>query len=235
MIDGFNDADLRRLGAQWCERIRASEKRDKEWIDMAERAEAAYSCDDTSDALPQMNILHSNVETITPACFNSAPIPDIRPRHGSTDDPIAKVAADIFERVIAAQIDDSVMEVEVEANAQDAFMAGRGIVRVKFDADDVVDVDPMTGEQIESVTNERVSYEVVSWRDYRRLGRVAQRPWLQRQRLRAARRDGNGMGLEAHQVRGFAAVGAQAEAFAARVRGRWTAGGAVHDQRGEVP
>ena len=73
---------------------------------------------------------------------------------------------------MSTMIDDNHLDTEVEVTAQDAFMAGRGITRVKFDADEevLVTTSPETGEQIEvgrRMVNERVLYENVSWRDYR--------------------------------------------------------------------
>lgn len=185
---GHNEADLKNIGQKWIERIRASEKREDRWIKDAEQAEAAYLCgsdDDILAELPDFNILHSNVETIVPSIFNSTPVPDIRPRHAEKDK-LAAFVSEVYERAIATQIDDSRLNAEIEASAQDAFMAGRGVVRIKFDAD-VEDVPAQTqmvpvgiddmGQPVmhpmeiapatQKVTNERLLFEVVSWRDYR--------------------------------------------------------------------
>jgi hypothetical protein len=173
----YTTSDLERLGQKWLERIRLSEKREQEWADTAESAERAFLAgrDGTEHEAPEFNIVHSNVETIVPAVYNSAGKPDIRPRHNNKD-ALGKVVSDILERSIMAMVDDSRMAAEVEASAQDVFVAGRGIVRIKFDAD--VAPDPMTGEQ--SVTNERVKYEVVSWRDFRMgpASRWDEVPWV---------------------------------------------------------
>lgn len=178
--------DLARLGAKWLERIRMAEKREDKWMKDAERAETIYLSGDAENDKgeePEFNILHSNVETIVPSIYNSTGKPDIRPRH-NVPDPVAKTVADILERTILAMIDDSRMDAEVEASAQDVFVAGRGIVRVKFDADvteqpvtmpdpftgqPIPAVDPMTGQPMLQpvVTNERVEFENVSWRDFR--------------------------------------------------------------------
>jgi hypothetical protein len=56
------------------------------------------------------------------------------------------------------QIDDGKLDEEIEGSAQDGFLAGRGIVALKFEADP----DPFGG-----FTNERILYECYSWRDYR--------------------------------------------------------------------
>jgi len=177
----YNAADLETLGQKWLERIRLSEDREKEWADSAKEAERAFLAGQDGDkkSAPEFNIVHSNVETIVPAVYNSAGKPDIRPRHNNKD-PIAKAVSDILERAILTMVDDSRMVAEVEASAQDVFLVGRGVVRVKFDADvtdqPVMDpmtgmpaVDPMTGEPAmqQVVTGEQVKYEVISWRDFR--------------------------------------------------------------------
>ena len=185
---GLKREELLRIGRKWLEKIAASEKREANWIESAEKAEAAYLADDeaSDDALPSFNILHSNVETIVPSIFNSSPSPDIRPRHNNATNPGLKDVANLLEMAIKTQVDDSAMDAEVEGSAQDAFMAGRGIVRVRFEADEEEaqyemltymgsEIDPETGmpmmQEVEvqpaRMVNERVLYETVSWRDYR--------------------------------------------------------------------
>jgi hypothetical protein len=169
----YTREDLDKLGAKWLERIAAADKREEKWVESAEAAEKAFlaGCDDSETGeVPEFNIVHSNVETIVPSIYNSAGKPDIRPRHNNRD-PVAKTVADIYERAIMALIDDSRMDAEVEQCAQDVFVAGRGVVRMKFDAD----VDAMG-----VVTNERVEYEVVSWRDFRMgpAARWKEVPWV---------------------------------------------------------
>lgn len=186
----FTPDDLKRLGAKWIDRIMAAEKREADWIKDAEAAEDIYLCDDKDSGEQTFNILHSNVETIVPSIYNSTPVPDIRPRHGAKDD-TGKSVADVLERAISAQIDDSRLDAEIEASALDVFMAGRGIVRIKFDADvqDIpaqVGIDQITGEEVEIapaqqvVTNERVVFEAVAWRDYRQgpAKRLDALPWV---------------------------------------------------------
>lgn len=146
-----------------------------------------YLCGQTEMESPDQttfNILHANVETIVPSIYNSTPAPDIRPRH-SNKDPQAEFVCNVYERAISAQIDDSRLNKEIEASAQDAYSAGRGVVRVKFDADieevKAFDDDNMGQEQVGPiVTNERLIYENVSWNDYREglAKRWSQVPWV---------------------------------------------------------
>lgn len=132
-------AALRKEGKKWIERFTAAASREKSWIDDAEIAVATYAnAKDTGaigDVTPGLNfnILFSNVETIVPAVINSPPAPDIRRRFGDAD-PIAKDLSELLERSITVQVDDSRLQIEMEGCAQDAFLAGRGIVRLRFKA-----------------------------------------------------------------------------------------------------
>lgn len=228
---------LRKEGAAWIDRINAATKLEKDWLDDAERATKAYTGELKSDASPStvtnlgdtydFNILFSNIETIVPAIINSPPAPDIR-RRFADDDPAAKDVSELIERAIRIQIDDSKLQVEMEAEAQDIFLAGRGIVRLRFKSefvkdakDDIAaskeaenagravakleDVEARDGGESpalrdangtggnyaggepadaapqlpERLANERVTFETVSWRDYRHgpAKRWDERPW----------------------------------------------------------
>ncbi|CAN7598651.1 hypothetical protein LJR234_004630 [Mesorhizobium amorphae] len=138
---------LREEGAKWLARIEAATKLEKEWMDDAEKAVKAFTGEvstqqlNSSTALSStydFNILFANVETIVPAVINSPPAPDIR-RRFSDADPAAKDVAEIIERSIKVQVDDSKLQVELEAEAQDAFLAGRGVVRLRFKSDFIKD------------------------------------------------------------------------------------------------
>jgi len=241
---------LRELGQKWLDRIKASEKLEDTWLKDADEAVKVYtnegaSSDDTVSVYESdFNILFSNVETIVPAIINSPPAPDIRRRFGDAD-PVAKEFSEIVERAIIVQVDDSQLQIELEAVAQDAFLAGRGVVRLRFKADiegepeldeinelamdeqgesghasqgkseeyglstEAINGEASTGVGVESddttlrdeytennegdaepalaergsgtetVTNERITFEAVSWRDYRHgpAKRWEDRPW----------------------------------------------------------
>jgi len=152
---------LREEGQRWIDKIKAAEKLEKDWLDDAAKAVRAYTNEEKAEndekalgSRYDFNILFANVETIVPAVINSPPVPDIRRRFNDPD-PAARIVADIMERAISVQIDDSRLQVEMEAGAQDSFLAGRGIVRLKFKSDivggeptdqDIRDADAENGE-----------------------------------------------------------------------------------------
>ncbi len=162
----YTSADLEALGAKWLQRLEEAEKRDDAFFKTAAEAEAIYAADKTGEVQAKQydfNILHSNIETIVPAIYNSAPAPDIRERFRSGDvDPntsMSRQIAQVVERAIMVQVDDGAMDTELEDLSQDAMLAGRGVIRVKFEAQ----ADPEQGV----LAGERLLYEAVSWRDYR--------------------------------------------------------------------
>ena len=196
---------LKKEGAKWIERIKAAWSREDSWAKDAEAAVKAYTNEAAgSGTLYDYNILHANTETIVPAIINTPPIPDVRRRFGD-DDPVAKQVADIIERAISVQVDDSRLEAELEGQAQDGFLAGRGVIRLRFHADteatetsaleaaeDEAEADDQPeevagetgeGERYESapetVSGERITFEAVSWRDYQHgpAKRWEDRPW----------------------------------------------------------
>jgi hypothetical protein len=155
-------ADLRKRGKAWLDRVENAGKKEKKWLDDAKKAVDAYTNETTAE-IPasnsasryggyDFNILFSNVETIVPAVINSSPVPDIRRRFQDSD-PAARVVSDILERVIRVQIDDSKLQEELEAQAQDAFLAGRGVIRLRYYSDVVGSGEP-TDEEIEDAAED---------------------------------------------------------------------------------
>ena len=175
-------ADLDKIGKRWMMRIRDSEKREEEWRTDATEAEHIYLCTEDGPNNPHFNILHSNVETIVPSLINSSPNPDIRSRFAVEQQELQKPVkdvAEIIERTILTMTDDDALQGEIEGSAQDAFVAGRGVVRIKFDSDDVmgpvadeygmptIDEDGQPVVEVVGQENHRLVYEVVNWDDYR--------------------------------------------------------------------
>lgn len=178
MTDDMTAEDLRKLGQKWLERIRAADKRQKAWVDTAEMAEKAYLADKDADQgkVYDFNILHSNIETIVPAVYNSTPVPDVRERFrtgpSNQETTAAMQVAQIIERAITVQADDGALETELEDATQDALLSGRGVMRIRFDADEMEQPEtidamgvPVSAQIV--ISNERLTYEAVSWRDYR--------------------------------------------------------------------
>jgi len=206
--DTSDGGQLRKEAEKWLGRIDAAAKSEKAWMDDADVAVAVYTGEGKKGDIgaPMFNILFSNVETIVPATINSPPAPDIRRRFDTPDD-IAQSYAEILERAMRVQVDDGRLQVEMEAAAQDAFLAGRGVIRLRFKSDfetdeaspevlkEQTESDSVSDEKsdiaedvaegevaapVERMVNERIEPEVVSWRDFRRgpAKRWSDVPWI---------------------------------------------------------
>lgn len=149
---------FRDLAAKWMGRIEGSSELEKDWRKEATQATVVYmgkpdKAYELEGSPASYNILFSNVETIVPAVINSAPIPDIRRRFADDDKP-GRDVAEMLERVISVQVDDGALAVELEAEAQDAFLAGRGLVRMKFNSDDAEQEQLPTDTQLKDETDD---------------------------------------------------------------------------------
>ncbi len=154
-VKSGKDSEKRKEGGKWLDKIKAADKLEKDFFDDANKATKAYTNQDktVSDTTATLgvnydfNILYANVETIVPAVINSPPVPDIRRRFNDPD-PAARIVADLMERAIRVQIDDSRMQTELEGTAQDAFLAGRGVIRIRFKSDIVGAKDEPTDDEL---------------------------------------------------------------------------------------
>lgn len=113
----------------WLDKIERAKKDEKDWRKDGYEAIAVYEADDEQDI--SFNILHSNVETIAPASYNSTPVPDVRVRFGDPD-PISKHVVDMSERAISYSLDQYDFDAEMDALVRDALVPGRGVARIRY-------------------------------------------------------------------------------------------------------
>ncbi len=123
--EGKTEAEL------WKQKIDRALADEKSFRDTAKKAVEIYEAQ--KDKSVAFNILHSNIKTIVPAIYNSTPVPDVR-RRFSDNDPIAKNVGDATERLISFDIDQFDLDDEMEMMMTDGHVAGRGIIRVRYRA-----------------------------------------------------------------------------------------------------
>lgn len=139
----------------WIARIKRDKKDCEKWFKSARRAVEIYEtaeAADMGDVKPTFNILHSNIETTVPALYNSTPIPDVRRRFGDADE-VGKQAVDVIERGLSFLVDNYDFDGSVTEAVRDGELAGRGIVRVRYEPE-------LEGDQ---VTYQTVTCEHVAW------------------------------------------------------------------------
>jgi hypothetical protein len=158
----------------WLDALSRADEEEKEWRKAAEDTLEIYRGKQKSRGR-KFNILHSNVETLCPALYNSTPIPDIR-RRFSDPDPVAKSVSDLLERSLSFSVDAYDFDAVMKAVIKDGEIVGRGTPRVRYvpifgpvkGPDGQPVVDPMTGQPQEEVVYEEVTCDYTPWRYFRR-------------------------------------------------------------------
>lgn len=154
----------------WKNEFQLAEKAEKAWREEGERIVALYRDANQRGVRAtnrkRFNILYSNTEILKSASFQTLPEPNVTRRFLDQDD-VARAAAETLERTISASLDpadpDENAEDAIAKARDDALLPGRGIVRIRYDAEiirrrpEAVEVptgemepdgvDPVTGEQ----------------------------------------------------------------------------------------
>lgn len=149
--------------ALWLKHIERAKNDEKDWREQAKKAVAIYEAqaDDSTHDKPAFNILHSNIEMVVPALYNSTPIPDVRRRFADAD-PVGKLAVDVIERALSYSADAYDFDATISESVRDAELAGRGFVRVRYEPETIEETDSK-GEAYPSVGKQVVRCEHVPW------------------------------------------------------------------------
>lgn len=143
----------------WLKKINLAKKDEEDWRKEAKKAIEIYEADDDKTSF---NILHSNIETLVPALYNSTPVPDVRRRYGDAD-PVAKLVVDMTERALSYSVDQYDFDAMMLAAIKDACVPGRGQARVRYEPEMGQQPDPMTGEMVEVKVSDKTMTERVPW------------------------------------------------------------------------
>lgn len=160
-----SDDEALRQGATgvdlWLSKIRKARKDEEKWRTAASDAIRLFEADEDADVA--FNLFFSNIETLVPALYNSTPVPDVRVRYAEND-PVGRLGSETIARLISCSLDKYDFDDVMTAAVQDAVLAGRGVVRVRFSAETQPIQDEDTADVVgEMQTNERCWTEIVPW------------------------------------------------------------------------
>ena len=163
----------------WTNEIAAARRRERDYRKEGKRIREIYN-GQLRDKTP-FNILYSNTETLLPALYGATPKPIVQRRFKDAD-PVARAAAMAGQRTLEFLIDTNIEDYEtfdaaMRDSALDALLPGRGVARVRYDADVVAVptdekddageplIDEETGEPAtqEQKASELVCAENVAW------------------------------------------------------------------------
>lgn len=144
----------------WIDAIGLASHEEDEWRESADHASKLYRA--KKENRPAFNILHSNVETIVPALYNSTPVPDCRSRYGDRDD-VAESAARLIERALSYDLDGEDFDAVAVGMTTHMEVVGRGVARVRWKP--IIHKDADGGEE---VVFDEAPAVLWPWRDFRR-------------------------------------------------------------------
>lgn len=160
---------------RWLMEIKLADREEENWRKEAKRVVEIYRNEkDEGGIIAQakrnsFNILWANTEILAPAVYNSTPKPDVRRRFRDSD-PIGKVVSEVLSRALSYSVDDCGLHEVAELSVIDYLLAGRAVMRVRYEAEVAGDV----------VQKQKVRPELVHWDDFRRgPGRTWREvPWI---------------------------------------------------------
>jgi len=141
----------------WIGEIEDARKRDKEFREDGKRIIEIYTCD---KEVP-FNILYANTDTLLPALYSAVPRPTVKPRFKHAVDPLTHEAAKAAQKMLEYLLDTGVDGYEtfdegLRNATLDALLPGRGITRIKYDADIQDDVKKSELVCIDSIVWDRM-------------------------------------------------------------------------------
>lgn len=160
----------RGIVARWLMELKLSDQEEADWRGYAKKAITRYRNENapkTRKGLPAFNILWANTETLRPALYNSAPIPDVRRRFADKD-PIARATSEVMERCLSFSADDEDFDNKAKFWVNDVLLAGRSVVRVRYVPTIKTSKDEAQEGDDEEVAWETCPHEIVHWDDFRR-------------------------------------------------------------------
>lgn len=144
-----------RTPGQWLDEIESAFRREKEWRKDVKRVKAIY--DGCKRAEVPYNILYSNTEMLLPALYSATPRPQVERRFKDAD-ALGKAAAEVGQRLLEFSLDSNdeaypSFDGTMEEVVLDCILAGRGNLRIRYDAEIANS----------SVVSECVSYESLAF------------------------------------------------------------------------
>jgi len=174
---------------RWLAELAAAKKAAKKWQDAGKRVTKVY-LDERAEELnvamrgSKLNLFSSNVNTMRAMLFGNVPRVEVGRRYDDADDDAARVAAELMERLLNADIGKQ-FSWAIGQSLDDRLLVGAGFGRVRYEAEfESVQHDAIEGETgeydesgnpimrelapaytVERKTFEAAPVDYVNWRD----------------------------------------------------------------------
>ena len=154
----------------WAKELTAAQKRVKKSHKRGGSIVDRYiGAGDSNDILKtsRLNLFHSNTKTLQSMLYGNLPKVDVSRRYADSKDDAARVAAEIFERMLNLDVQENGKEYDAVLRSclQDRLLPGLGCARVSYNFESEEVQDPMTGEVSEQVTSEEAPINYYYWKD----------------------------------------------------------------------
>lgn len=151
----------------WTKELENASEHEKNWRNEASKNFEIYKDEynNTQGESKRYNVFWSNTQTLKPLVFSKLPNPNITQRFPDENE-VAKLASEMMERSIDLYLNDSNTDVVIGKCRDDLLIGGRGVARICYDPEDVIEVGEEKEEIIDASTKKcRIDY--VDWRDFR--------------------------------------------------------------------
>lgn len=167
---------------RWAKEMAASEKMLEKFVEQGDKIVDRYlDKRNTMDSLStRLNLFHSGINTVRSMLYGQVPKIDFDRRYADPDDDVARVASEMYERILNADIErpDDDYTAVLRYCLDDRLIPGMGVARVRYEADfneEVVPAinDPVTGVELapeylrSTLTSEKACVDYVYWKDFR--------------------------------------------------------------------
>lgn len=162
----------KKSAAWWKTELERSGKSWKDYRDKARKVIERYRNErKEAESAKRFNILYSNTETLGPAIYSQAPVPDIR-RRWQDKDPVGRLAALVLQRATQFCVESYDFDAVLDNCKKDYLLPGFAVARLKYKPyfKKGKQKDEKTGKEVE--TDQELIYqeaqgEYVSWDRFR--------------------------------------------------------------------
>jgi hypothetical protein len=158
----------------WTREIENALEKEKDWRAEAQEYFKIYKNSAKSEDM-RYNILYANTETLKPLVYSKLPQPNITRRFTDKGD-IARILSEMMERSVSYFLEESGADTVFQKMRDDFLIGGRGLPRVVFDPEDVLEIENKSineeGEEITEIEEDidpetkKVRIEYVPWADF---------------------------------------------------------------------
>lgn len=165
---------------RWAKEMESSQKMLDKFSEQGDKVLDVYLDVRATTEGTRLNLFHSGINTVRSMLYGQVPKVDFDRRYADPNDDIARVASEIYERMLNADIErpDDDYTAVLRSCLDDRLIPGLGIARVRYEAkfreEEVPAItDPVSGVELapaymrSTIESEQAPVDYVHWKDFR--------------------------------------------------------------------